>query len=292
MSQHQNAEAKTDRVVPMRVIVCGLQRTGTLSMRVALTQLGFSDCYHMHNLLVSPETECPQWVRLIEAHYGGKGTITKADFDRVLGRSQACVDVPAALFGVELAAMYPDAKVVILNRDPESWYYSCLESVITAAQPASPWVRLGMLFCFVFDPATRAFARFGRAMSRLAFRYDHRTEKDKAIAWYTGMYERFRDEIPEARRIEYRIQDGWDPLCAFLDVPVPMVRDGETGRELEMPFPHVNDRETFRKDSEGRRARAMKRARENLLMGVGRLAVVAALGYAGYALWKMRLGRL
>jgi hypothetical protein len=27
----ENTEAKTDRVVPMRVIVCGLQRTGTLS---------------------------------------------------------------------------------------------------------------------------------------------------------------------------------------------------------------------------------------------------------------------
>ncbi|OTA03519.1 hypothetical protein A9Z42_0039900 [Trichoderma parareesei] len=289
---NQNAEAKSDRVVPMRVIVCGLQRTGTLSMRVALKQLGFDDCYHMHNLLLSPETECPQWVRLIEAHYGGKGTITKADFDKVLGKCQACVDVPAALFGVELAAMYPEAKVIILNRDPESWYQSCLESVIMAAQPASPWVKLQMLFCFVFDPATRAFARFGRAMSGLAFRYHHRTEKDKAIAWYTGMYKRFRDEIPEERRIEYRVQEGWGPLCAFCDVPVPTVRDEVTGQEVEMPFPHVNDREMFRKNTEKSRARAMRRARENLLAGAARLAVVAAVGYAGYAVWRMRFGRL
>ncbi|PTB62560.1 hypothetical protein BBK36DRAFT_1172324 [Trichoderma citrinoviride] len=289
---NEYAEAKTDRAVPMRVIVCGLQRTGTLSVRVALKQLGFNDCYHMHNLLESPETECPQWARLIEAHYGGKGTITKADFDRVLGNSQACVDVPAALFGVELAAMYPEAKVIILNRDPESWYTSCLESVIMAAQPASPWVRLQMLFCFAFDPATRAFARFGRAMSGLAFRHNHRTEKDKAIAWYTGMYKRFRDEIPEERRIEYRVQDGWGPLCAYLDVPVPTVRDEATGEEVEMPFPHVNDRETFRRNTEKSRARAVRRARENLLAGAGRLAVVAAVGYAGYAVWKtMRLGR-
>ena|SRR5947207_2553645 len=30
--------------------------------------------------------------------------------------------------------------------------------------------------------------------------------------------------------------EGWEPLCRFLDVPVPEGR----------PFPHLNDRETFR----------------------------------------------
>ncbi|KAL7906330.1 hypothetical protein GGI35DRAFT_105410 [Trichoderma velutinum] len=279
-----------DRVVPMRVIVCGVQRTGTLSVRLALKQLGFNDCYHMQNLLENPEKECPQWVHLIETQYGGKGTVTKADFDKVLGNSQACVDVPAALFGVELAALYPEAKVIILNREPESWYYSTLESVINAARPASPWIKLQMLFCFVFDPASRAFARFGMAMAGLAFRYDHRAEKDKAITWYTGMYKRFRDEIPEARRFEYKVQDGWGPLCEYLEVPVPTVKDEQTGEEVEAPFPHVNDRKTFQKNTLKSRARALRRARDNMLVGAGKMAVIAATGYVGYIVWKTRLG--
>lgn len=260
-------------------------------MKVALQQLGFNECYHMHNLQENPERDCPQWKRLIEAHYGGKGTITKADFDKVMGNAQACVDVPSALFGVELAAMYPEAKVIILSRDPETWYYSALESVIVAAVPESPWVKLRMLFCFVFDPATRAFAMFGRAMSGLAFRHNHRAEKDKAIAWYTGMYKRFRDEIPEARRFEYQIQDGWGPLCAYLEVPVPTVRDERTGEVVEAPFPHLNDRETFLKNMEKGRARALRRAQKNLLAGVGKMVVMAAMGYAGYVVWRTRLGR-
>ncbi|UKZ71310.1 uncharacterized protein TrAtP1_012270 [Trichoderma atroviride] len=199
-------------------------------MRIALEQLGFSNCYHMQDILENPQQEAPKWIRLIEAHFGdGKGTISKADFDAVLGHCQSCVDVPPALFGVELAAMYPEAKVIILNRAPEDWYCSVSESIMTSVRPTSRLAKLGMLFCFAFDPATRAFAQFGRAMSGLAFRYDHRTEKKKAIAWYTSTYQRFRDEIPEERRIEYEIQEGWGPLCAYLQVPVPMVRDGETG---------------------------------------------------------------
>ncbi|KAH6604324.1 hypothetical protein Trco_007770 [Trichoderma cornu-damae] len=285
------AVATPDRVVPMRVIVCGLQRTGTLSMRVALEQLGFGDCYHMHNVLVNPVAEAPKWIRLFEVHFGGKGTVTRADFDEVLGHFRACVDVPPALFGVELAAAYPEAKVIVLSREPEKWYDSVLESIMAAMQPQSLRVKLEMLFCFALDPATRAFAGFGRAMSGLAMRYDHRTEKDRAIAWFTGMYRRFRDEIPEARRLEYRVQDGWGPLCAYLEVPVPTVRDAETGRMVEAPFPHVNDRETFRRDAERNRARALARARENLLAGAGKMAILVVAGYAGYyATWRMRLG--
>ncbi|KAM0458787.1 hypothetical protein ACHAPV_005776 [Trichoderma viride] len=283
-----------DRVVPMRVIVCGVQRTGTLSMRIALEQLGFSNCYHMQNILENPQQEAPKWIRLIEAHFGdpgkGKGTISKADFDAVLGHCQSCVDVPPALFGVELATMYPEAKVVILNRDPEDWYCSVSESIMTSVRPTSRLAKLGMLFCFVFDPATRAFAKFGRAMSGLAFRYDHRTEKNKAIAWYTSTYQRFRDEIPEERRIEYQIQEGWGPLCAYLEVPVPMVRDEETGDMVEAPFPRANDRETFKKNQAKGREKALRRARNNLLVGVGRIVLMAAAGYAGYAVWKRRLG--
>lgn len=259
-------------------------------MRIALEQLGFNDCYHMHNILENPQQEAPKWIRLIEAHFGGKGTISKADLDAVLGSYQSCVDVPPALFGVELAAMYPEAQVIILNREPEDWYCSVSESIMASVKPTSPWAQLGMLFCFVFDPATRAFANLGRAMSGLVFRYNHRTEKEKAIAWYTSTYRRFRDEIPEQRRIEYQIQEGWGPLCAHLQVPIPMVRDEETGELAEAPFPRANDRETFKRNQAKGRAKAMRRARNNVLVGVGRMVLMAAVGYAGYAEWKRRLG--
>ena len=36
--------------------------------------------------------------------------------------------------------------------------------------------------------------------------------------------------IPPERLLVFRVQDGWQPLCDFLGVPVP-----------DEPFPHVND---------------------------------------------------
>jgi hypothetical protein len=44
-----------------------------------------------------------------------------------------------------------------------------------------------------------------------------------------------RAEIPDSRLLEWRPQDGWEPICRALDLPVP-----------EGPFPHVNTTEDFR----------------------------------------------
>ena len=39
----------------LRVIGAGLGRTGTLSLKTALEELGFARCYHMTEVLVHPE---------------------------------------------------------------------------------------------------------------------------------------------------------------------------------------------------------------------------------------------
>jgi len=43
-----------------------------------------------------------------------------------------------------------------------------------------------------------------------------------------------RAHVPASRLLEYRAGDGWEPLCAALDVPVP-----------DAPFPHANTTEDF-----------------------------------------------
>lgn len=47
---------------------------------------------------------------------------------------------------------------------------------------------------------------------------------------YRDYYGRVRAAVPAHRRLEYRLGDGWAPLCAFLDRPVP-----------DVPFPRVNE---------------------------------------------------
>ncbi|CAF3479826.1 hypothetical protein SNK03_010971 [Fusarium graminearum] len=281
--------ANPDRIVPMRVIVCGVHRTGTLSIRNALWQLGFHDCYHMQTLIKDP-SRSPEWIRALEAKYAGRGSFTRADWDRLLGDCQAVCDVPAAFFGAELAELYPEAKVIILNRDPEKWYESVLNSIYLLTSPKDIWAKLSMIYCFFLDSNIQYMAKYSKSMRSLVQKYDHGNEKDKALAWYKAQYQEFRDRIPEERRFEYTITDGWAPLCKYLDVPVPEVEDPETGKKVVAPFPHLNDGETFRQNSKVMKKKSKERANQNLLAGVGRLALTGVVGYAGYLAWKTRLG--
>ena len=40
----------------------------------------------------------------------------------LLSSYEASVDAPACLFVLELSAAFPDAKIVLMVRDPETWY--------------------------------------------------------------------------------------------------------------------------------------------------------------------------
>ncbi|KAM4054403.1 phosphatidylinositol-4-phosphate 5-Kinase domain-containing protein [Hirsutella rhossiliensis] len=267
----QTAVGVPDRVVPMRVIVCGVHRTGTMSMRSALWQLGFHDCYHMHTVLQNLDSHPEQWIRAYEAKYAGKGSFGKADWDHLLGHCQACCDMPSAVFSAELAELYPDAKVVILNRDPELWE------------------RAARLYCYALDGQIRSWVRFTNVMVKLGMPFDHVEEKDKAIAWFKGQYQEFRDRIPAERCLEFRVQDGWKPLCEHLGVPVPMVEDEATGKPVEAPFPRINDRETFAVNSRRNLQQSTKRAHKNLVTMLGELVMMGMLGYGGWLAWA-RLG--
>ena len=43
-----------------------------------------------------------------------------------------------------------------------------------------------------------------------------------------------QDEVPADRLLVFRATDGWEPLCKFLDVPVP-----------DVPYPRTNERAQF-----------------------------------------------
>ena len=62
-------------------------------------------------------------------------------------------------------------------------------------------------------------------------------KRDEAsvIAAYERHNAAVRAAIPPERLLEFEVAQGWEPLCAFLDVPVP-----------DTPFPRVNDQAMFR----------------------------------------------
>ncbi|KAG5982713.1 hypothetical protein E4U55_001503 [Claviceps digitariae] len=296
---------KPSREVPMRVIVHGLHRTGSMSTRTALHQLGLYKCYHMVDVLDNLDTDADIWIRALEAKSAAasssssssssgqdeKWNWTRDEWDIILGECQACVDLPAALFTLQLADAYPEAKIVLLNRDPEQWYASVLASVQQfLAPPSSLLGILRDLYLQALVPEHRALVRLSRALLKHGMPYDHVREKDKAIAWFNESYRQVRDAIPADRRLEFSVKDGFRPLCAFLDLPVPMVRDEQTGEMVEAPFPHINDRASFAAQSKSLIHATMQSANDALLTLLCKTVTMTVVGYAAYYVWKSRWG--
>ena len=50
---------------------------------MALNELGFGPCHHMATLMATPKTSA-LWNKAWKAHFEGVGTMTKADWDKLL----------------------------------------------------------------------------------------------------------------------------------------------------------------------------------------------------------------
>ncbi len=48
------------------------------------------------------------------------------------------------------------------------------------------------------------------------------------------LLEAVQETIPASQLLVFAVKDGWEPLCTFLDRPVP-----------DSPFPRTNDRQEF-----------------------------------------------
>ena len=91
-------------------------------MKRALEMLGYDPCYHMYELRPHPE-------RIQMSREIAFGHIDP-DWDAVFGGYHATVDWPAATYWRELAAQYPDAKILLTRRDSESLYRSMENTIL------------------------------------------------------------------------------------------------------------------------------------------------------------------
>jgi hypothetical protein len=144
----------------------------------------------------------------------------KPDWSEIYRGFDNAVDWPTATFFRELYAAFPDALFVHSYRDPETWAESFGETIYTALAGAdqAPEVVRDWL-----DMATRCIARAGFPLGM---------DKQALIAGFEAHTQAVRDAIPAAQLLEFQARDGWEPLCAFLGVPVP-----------DEPYPRTNNRE-------------------------------------------------
>jgi Sulfotransferase domain len=208
----------------MKVIGAGLPRTGTLSQKVALEMLGFGPCYHMVNVLTNLPL-AKQWEAAMDED---------VDWDEVFGEHEATVDWPGSFFYRELADFYPDAKIVLSTRDPEAWEKSMRSTIWDTLYGHSPAAHVSKARELV-DPAWREYIRLMTRMWAAAGIFSGAEirpgQLGDAIARYQEQVQR---NIPEERLLVWSVADGWEPLCAFLEVDVP-----------DAQFPRLNDSKMY-----------------------------------------------
>ncbi|TPX15301.1 uncharacterized protein E0L32_004578 [Thyridium curvatum] len=265
---------------PIKVVVCGLGRTGTASMKDALERLGFPT-YHAFDFWYDSQPNIERWNRFIDVKYHGKGEFTREDWDAIFKDYAATVDAPSAFFAPEIAEAYPDAKVVILNRDPEAWFRSC-QAAFGHRNNSALTKRIFRLLVR-WQPRIRAIAtHMDRKQDEIwGFEWHDAGARPKALAFFEAYYAECRARIPEDRRIEFSVQEGWAPLCAHLGVEVPTETDGE-GRAVAVPFPRTNEAAQFKERVGGV---ARKVIRQGVWDWAWRLAVA---GVAGRYFWMYR----
>lgn len=194
----------------LRVVGAGLGRTGTASLKAALSQLLEAPCYHMVEVFARP-ADAFVWR---DAAHG-----TMPDWDAFLSGYAAAVDWPAAAFWEELAAANPDAIILLSTRDAEKWWESASQTIFAP--------RGG-------GPPIPGFEEMIEAILGAKRFTPNRHDKAEAIAAFEAHNAYVRRTAPKDRLVEWTASDGWAPLCRALDVPIP-----------KMPFPKTNTREEW-----------------------------------------------
>ena len=214
MVWHKGLEAERDlgsggTEMALEVIAAGLGRNATFSMKFALEKLGFGPCHHMVEVFADGRRQVPLWT---DAARGNP------DWDAIFDGFRASSDYPSASYWRELAAHYPEAKIVLTTRDPDSWFESVSATIF------SPPMQAGLVGTPLGDMMKGViFDHFeGGDIADRAFMTD----------WYVKRNQEVIDTIAAERLLVFHPKMGWEPLCEFLGVPVP-----------DLPFPKVNSRD-------------------------------------------------
>jgi hypothetical protein len=210
----------------MKVIGVGFGRSGTLSLKTALEQLGAGPCFHMLDLIDggSQSRDLPYWVRIANG--------APVDWHEVFATWQSTVDWPACTLWRELVDAFPEATVLLNVRDFDAFYESCQNTLLAVKRAALA----GEL---APDMQRMPPPELWLVIEKLVWQGDFQGRfEDKE--WIRAMYEEriatIKASVPADRLVVWNLGvDGWEPLANALGVPVP-----------DAPFPRMHDTNEFR----------------------------------------------
>jgi hypothetical protein len=130
------------------------------------------------------------------------------------------------MFYKELLAAYPDAKVILTERDnTDQWFRSQMSTVIPFVEKMLPqtWVAK---FQALFSPADPKVMRMMDLIVHVtpmyaALWHDHHNGTTTAKRFYESYNAEIKRLVPKDRLLVLNVKEGWPPLCSFLGEDIP-----------------------------------------------------------------------
>ena len=203
----------------MKVICAGLMKTGTKSLAKALRELGFS----VYDVEEHVSFHLQPWCAIL-------GEDKEPDFLSMYRDVDAVTDVPANIFYEEILKAFPDAKVILSERDSEDvWLASWIKQLEQKLRMEREPLRV-LLFAL-----SSSYRKSWKTVLRsqqfvLGFpKVNVNESKFLLKKKYREYNERVKAVVPPDQLLVYNVKQGWEPICKFLGRDIPTC-----------PFPHAN----------------------------------------------------
>jgi hypothetical protein len=190
---------------------------------LALEELGYPTVHMLHMY----EYENEEILRMLDEKIVSPAiekkqvAVGKADLALIANSGyQAVTDLPFIFFHQQIHEEYPDCKFILTTRETsEIWYWSWESMTNSLSKKAH--------IAGFFLPKFRTLSKYMRWMtavvnndvSYLTSKTPiHTNVKENAIATYEAHNRRVREIIPANQLLEFNVREGWEPLCAFLEI--------------------------------------------------------------------------
>jgi hypothetical protein len=173
-----------------------------------------------------------------------------------------------SFFAMQLIDNYPEAKVILVERDIDEWYASMEDAIFSTT-----WGLRANLIINVLGPLYGLNGGKTIRKIMLGFYGVKNVDEMRRVARerYRKHYADIRGAVDGERLLEFRLEDGWGPLCKFLGKEVP-----------NEPFPVKNKREEHVKRVRQKQNMFLKHVAKRFAkhvvlwtLGVGVLALLA-----------------
>ena len=216
----------------MKVIMAGYSKTGTKTMAKLFEILGYNVYDFEEHFLYHYD----EWQRI----FNGEDPVPI--FREMYKDVDTIMDVPVYHYWQQISEAFPEAKIILIERDTEKWKASVIamfkivnetrwfkQPMRTIMRPflngLSPTlVRFTDWLDFTFEQSIGPNVdTIGEKKDRFSRSHMHR------------MYEKHNEHVkakaPKDKFLNFSLKDGWGPICKFLGKPVPKVE-----------FPHSNQK--------------------------------------------------